>query len=67
MMTNARKQAHKKVERWIDISAQVCTLFGGPTVRNLLAAAEELYEEGKMTRAEYRIAIYELTMMEESK
>lgn len=62
MMTNARKQAHENVEMWI-----IAARLSGASVKVLLAAAEELYEEGEMTRAEYRIAIYELTMMEESK
>lgn len=62
MMTNARKQTHAKVAMWIIVSRSA-----GASVKDLLASVEELYEEGSMTRAEYRIAIYELTMMEESK
>ena len=60
MMTNTRAQAHANVALWIIALRSV-----GVSVRDLLASAEELYEEGSMTRAEYRIAIYELTMMEE--
>ena len=62
MMTNTRAQAHATVALWITASR-----LAGVRVKDLLAGVEELYEEGEMTRAEYRIAIYELTMMEESR
>lgn len=60
MMTNTRKQAHEKVALWIG-----ALRLAGVSVRVLLAIAEELYEEGEMTRAEYRIAIYMLSQIKE--
>lgn len=61
MMTNARKQAHKNVEMWI-----ITARLSGASVKDLLAAAEELYEEGEMPRADYRIAIYILSQIKEA-
>jgi len=59
-MTNARKQAHMSVITWI-----IASCLSGASVKDLLATAEELYEEGSMTRAEYRIAIYMLSQIKE--
>lgn len=61
MMTNARKQAHMNVEMWI-----IAARLSGASVKDLLAAAEELYEEGEMSRVDYRIAIYELSQIKEA-
>lgn len=61
MMTNARKQAHENVNMFIIVARSF-----GASVKDLLADAEELYEEGEITRAEYRIAIYELSQIKEA-